>query len=98
MCGQVGVFSRISAHQVGALKFPEGVSVGAPLSELLNMLTDPSPATRLGCVNGPRDVRDAEWFEGFPFAELERGETAAPHAAVAADTLAQVLYAATKSD
>jgi len=84
---EVGVYSRISAHKVGSLAFPEDVSLSDTLKELLNMLIDPSPASRLGCADGPRELRDAEWFEDFAFAALEAGEMRAPHAQVAADAL-----------
>jgi serine/threonine protein kinase len=88
---EVGVYSRISAHRAGALTFPDGVSVSAPLAALLNKLLHPSPAGRLGCAHGPKELRDAEWFGGFQFAELEAGEMKAPHAKAAADAVAAAL-------
>ena len=77
---EVGIYQRISMHQHGSLKFPDGVNPSEPLAELLNDLMHPMAGRRLGCRGtGPKEVRLAKWFSGFQWEKLESGKLDAPH-------------------
>ena len=79
-------------HQSGSLKFPDGVDPSQPLRELLNDLMHPSAQRRLGARGtGPKELRHAKWFSGFPWEKLEAGKHDAPHVKQAADAVATAL-------
>jgi len=88
----VGIYQRISQHQAGDLKFPDGVEPSAPLKELLNDLMHPVAERRLGARGqGPREIRNSKWLLNFTWEKLEAGKMDAPHRKVAADALASAL-------
>jgi len=77
---EVGIYQRISMHQPGALKFPEGVNPSGPLADLLNDLMHPQAQRRLGARGtGPKEIRTHKAFAGFSWEKLEKGAMEAPH-------------------
>lgn len=85
---EVGIYQRISMHQPGSLKFPEGTSPSAALVELLNDLMHPQAVRRLGARGtGPKELRNAKWFSGFSWDRLEVGKLEAPHKKAAEQSL-----------
>ena len=79
-------------HQPGGLKFPDGVDPTPSLRELLNDLMHPTAHRRLGARGtGPKELRHARWFNGFPWERLEAGKLDAPHKKHAADAIAAAL-------
>jgi serine/threonine protein kinase len=77
---EVGVYQRISLHQAGALKFPDGCSPSGELTSLLNGLLSPIAATRLGARGiGPKEMREQAWFGELAWERLEAGELVSPH-------------------
>ena len=93
---EVGIYSRISSHEAGSLKFPDGVSPSAPLVELLNDLLHPIAGSRLGERGvGAKEVRQAKWWNGFDWNKLESGKLDAPHKKQAEQALAAAMKANT---
>jgi len=84
---EVGIYQRISMHQPGALKFPDGVEPSADLKELLNDLMHPSAPRRLGSRGvGPSEIKDCKWFASFDWGKLGNGNLDAPHKKQAAES------------
>ena len=89
---EVGIYQRISMHQPGALKFPDGTSPSQPLIDFLNDLMHPQAHRRLGARGtGPKELRLAKWFNGFGWEKLEAGKMDAPHAAQSNDSIKECL-------
>jgi len=85
---EVGIYQRISMHQSGNLKFPDGVDPSQSLRELLNDLMHPLAQRRLGARGtGPKELRHAKWFNGFSWERLEAGKLDAPHKKQAAEAI-----------
>jgi len=94
---EVGIYQRISMHQSGNLKFPDGVEPSQPLRELLNDLMHPTAQRRIGARGtGPKEVRTAKWFNGFLWDKLEAGKLDAPHRKQSADAIASALKSPVK--
>lgn len=94
---EVGIYQRISMHQPGGLKFPDGIDPSSALRELLNDLMHPTAHRRLGARGtGPKEVRHAKWLSGFQFDKLEAGKLDGPHKKQAADAIATALKSPSK--
>jgi len=90
---EVGIYTRITGHEAGALEFPDAEET-EDLVVLLNDLLHPDPAKRLGAREGGlREVRDAKWFAGFDWSQLESGNMVSPHAQEARKALDDALKA-----
>lgn len=89
---EVGIYQRISVHQPGSLKFPDGCDPSPPLKELLNDLMHPTATRRLGARGtGPKELRQAKWLKDFAWDRLEGGKLDAPHRKQAAEAIAAAL-------
>jgi len=93
---EVGIYQRISTHQPGGLKFPDGVNPSEPLSNFLNDLMHPTADRRLGARGmGPKEVRTHKFFGSFAWDKLEAGKLDGPHRKAAEEALKAALKART---
>jgi CRP-like cAMP-binding protein len=92
--GEVGVYSRISAHQLDGLVLPEGISLSDGHIQTLNDLLHPDPKERVG----PATVRDTVWLSLFEWAQLEDCSLKAPHAREAREAVESAKAEGAKPD
>lgn len=92
---EVGVYTRIAAHQEGSLTFPDGApKPSEALGQLLEALLHPEAKARLGgrgVSDTSEELRQHEWFTGLDWDALEEGSAVAPHAELAAQALAAAI-------
>jgi serine/threonine protein kinase len=96
---EMGIYARISAHSLGGLKYPEGSSPSKELVEVLDGLLHPVPGSRLGERGmGPKELRQAKWFNGLHWDKLEAGKLDSPHKRQAHEAESAALRGRTKPD